>query len=329
MDGAPENFTWIDGERAIRFGEGALDDAPRLLGERGLGPYTLFTTLRALASAPALAEGAAAVVEVPGGSVPDLAAALRPRAGGHALVAFGGGRVIDVAKAIAAVDGLACAAIPTTLSGAEMTDFHRLPAGADGVATIRPSLVVNDPAVCASAPPAELAASAANALAHAFEPLFVPWRSPVTDLAALRGAELLAAGLRGGPSARHDLALGSLLAAYALGATGYAVHHVLSQSVVRASGAAHAQVYAVLLPHTVALMQARAPEAVARFRAALGQDLTSLTALAGPTTLQALDIERSALPAAADAAAARSELARTPDPPGRDELLAVLEEAYA
>ena len=51
------------------------------------------------------------------------------------LVALGGGRVIDVAKAIAAVRGGRVAALPTTLSGAEMTHIHRLPDGHERAAT--------------------------------------------------------------------------------------------------------------------------------------------------------------------------------------------------
>ena len=65
--------------------------------------------------------------------------------GSSDLVALGGGRVIDAAKAIAAVRGAEVAAIPTTMSGAEMTAIHRLPAGQEGVAGVRPSLVLADP----------------------------------------------------------------------------------------------------------------------------------------------------------------------------------------
>ena len=50
-----DDFTWRDGERTIRFGRGALDDAPGLLGEG----YLLLTTERALAAAPQLGERAA------------------------------------------------------------------------------------------------------------------------------------------------------------------------------------------------------------------------------------------------------------------------------
>ena len=38
---------------------------------------------------------------------------------------LGGGRVIDVAKAVAAISGAKVVAIPTTLSGAPMTAIHR------------------------------------------------------------------------------------------------------------------------------------------------------------------------------------------------------------
>jgi alcohol dehydrogenase class IV len=65
--------------------------------------------------------------------------------------------VIDVAKALAAADPpRRVIAVPTTLSAAEMTSTHRLPAGVDpGVARVRPAVVVNDPALSASQPETE------------------------------------------------------------------------------------------------------------------------------------------------------------------------------
>ncbi len=76
-----------------------------------------------------------------------LAATLLPSVGGPRLVALGGGRTIDTAKAIASVSGARVAAIPTTLSGAEMTGIHRLPAGAEDRVRemVRPELVIADP----------------------------------------------------------------------------------------------------------------------------------------------------------------------------------------
>src|SRR5215216_5944985 len=100
-------FRWQDGERLVRFGRGTLNEGPDLLGE----DYQLLTTTRALQAAPDLAEGAAEV---------------RESVRGELLVALGGGRVIDVAKALAAADPpRRVAAVPTTLSAAEMTALHR------------------------------------------------------------------------------------------------------------------------------------------------------------------------------------------------------------
>src|SRR5215210_2377722 len=131
----------------VRFGPRAAESAADLLRQRGFGDYALLTTRRALPSAPMLAEGAGVVVEVPSGGVPEAAAAVRGEVGGRPLVALGGGRVIDSAKAIAAADGLRCAAVPTTLSGAELTRIHRLPAGVERprAGLVRPALAVDDP----------------------------------------------------------------------------------------------------------------------------------------------------------------------------------------
>ena len=74
---------WRDGERRIRFGRGALDEAPRLLGEEGFEPYVLLTTERAAAAASDVVAGAAEVLHVPSGPVPDASAAVRSRVEGR------------------------------------------------------------------------------------------------------------------------------------------------------------------------------------------------------------------------------------------------------
>lgn len=327
----PDDFTWLDGERLIRFGPGALAEAPRLIAERGLDDHVLLTTERARAAAPELAEGAAATLIVPPGQVPEAAAAVRGDVAGRPLVALGGGRVIDSAKAIAGADGLRCAAVPTTLSGAELTRIHRMPAGVEGFTLVRPELVVAEPALMASQPMPSLAASGMNALGHAIEALYVPRRNPVAELAALRGAELIAGALSTDEPDREALALGALLAAYALGASGYAVHHVVCQTLVRVAGTPHAETNAVMLPHSVRLMERRAPAAIERLGAALdgeaSQAAVRLAARAGPTTLSELGVERAALDAVVAEALARPQLANTPEPPHAGELRELLEAA--
>jgi alcohol dehydrogenase class IV len=333
-----EDFTWRDGERVIRFGEHAAAEAPGLIEQNGFADFVLLTTERAAPAVPALGERADAVVLVPPGKVDEIAAALLGQIpAGASLVALGGGRVVDTAKALAGATGGLCAAIPTTLSGAEMTPFHRLPAGVEGARMVRPALVVADPELMAGAPLTELAASAMNALAHAMEALYTPWRSPVTDLAALRAAALLADGVTRDPAGREQLALGALLAGWASGSTGIAIHHAVCQTIVRTSGAPHAETNAVVLPHSARLMAGRAPGPMSELARALGDsagdpeaaagDLARLAARSGHTRLATLGVTEEQLPAVASAVRGNPLLANTPDPPAEDELLDLLRAA--
>lgn len=324
------DFTWLDGERLIRFADGALGDAPELLRARGFDGYALLTTARAREDAPELVSGADAVLEVPAGPVPEAAAAVREGVAGRPLVALGGGRVVDAAKAIAAADGLACAALPTTLSGAELTGFHRLPAGVEGRRLVRPSLVVADPGLMASAPMPLLAASAMNALAHAIEALYTPLANPVASMAALRGSELIARAFSGDADPDPEkLALGALLAGYASGQTGYAVHHVVCQTIVRVGATLHAQTNATMLPHSVRLMRGRAPMQIEMVERALGgpEGADRLARRAGVSGLRALGFDAALTGDVVAAVLPRPELANTPDPPDEAELRAFVEGA--
>ena len=324
-------FTWLDGERLIRFGPGTGEKAGELLHSRGFDGYALLTTDR-FRGHP-LASGADAVLSVPPGAVADVSAAVRGDVGGRPVVALGGGRVIDSGKAIGAADGLAVAAVPTTLSGAELTGFHRLPAGVEGRRLVRPSLVVADPLLMASAPMPLLAASAMNGLAHAVEALYTPFANPVSSMAALRGANLIASGLTGegepSPAEREQVALGALLAAYASGQTGYAVHHVVCQTIVRVGGTPHAETNATMLPHTLRLMRGRAPEEIAEVEDALGGSggAERLAARAGVSGLRALGFDEARVDDVVEAVLPRPELANTPDPPAEAELREFVERA--
>jgi alcohol dehydrogenase class IV len=329
---AADDFTWVDGERLVRFGAGALADAPGLLAGRGFEGYALLTTRRAGAAAPALVAGADVVLEVPGGGVPEAAAAVRDGVAGRPVVALGGGRVVDAAKAIGGADGLRVAAVPTTLSGAELTPFHRMPAGVDTFNLVRPALVVADPALMASQPMPDLAASAMNALAHAVEALYTPLANPVAEIAALRAAELIAAGLAGEQPERTALALGAVLAGYAVGLTGFAVHHAVCQTIVRVCGTPHAQTNAVMLPHFVRFMESRAPREIGLLGEALGGEaagrVAALSARTGVTRLGELGVTEADLPRVMEAVAQRGDIAaNTPGAPSADEVRAVIERA--
>jgi maleylacetate reductase len=302
-----------------------------LLASRGFADYALLTTERAAGAAPAVA-AAATVVHVPGGSVPEASAAVRRGVEGRPLVALGGGRVIDSAKAIGGADGLAVAAIPTTLSGAEMTPFHRMPAGVDEWRLVRPSLVIAEPDLMTSQPMPGLAASAMNALAHAIEALYTPLSNPVAEDAALRSVTQIALGLTLGT---HTLALGAILAGYASGSAGFAVHHAVCQTIVRITGSPHAPTNAVMLPHFVRMMESRAPREMELVAAALGNKdvrpsdtVMALSSQSEVTRLTEVGVEQSVLRDVVEAALQHPALRNTPDPPGADELTEVLERAF-
>ncbi|ADB50408.1 dehydroquinate synthase/iron-containing alcohol dehydrogenase family protein [Conexibacter woesei] len=186
-------FRHVEHERTLVFGAGALDAATDLFAQ----PFTLLTTPRAAADplAAALVARAAARVDVPAGLVEEVAAELRPGVSGSRLVALGGGRVIDVAKALAVADPpRTVVAVPTTLSAAEMTGKHRQARGVPaGTPFARPAAVVNDPALSASAPVELLAASSANALAHALVATAAARSSPLAAAVARDAVAQLAA----------------------------------------------------------------------------------------------------------------------------------------
>jgi alcohol dehydrogenase class IV len=246
-----------------------------------------------------------------------------------ALVALGGGRVIDVAKAVASVTGAHVVAIPTTMSGAEMTAIHRLPAGAEGrvLGMVRPRLVIADPGAMTSQPGPQLRASSMNALAHGADSLYTPFANPVSVMVALRGAGLIAAALDQDPGARErsDLALGSLLCGYAIDSAKFGLHHVICQTLVRVCGTPHAETNATILPRAVAFLAAQAPEAFAPLAVAIGSDLDGLEArlLAlgrDPPGLAALGAGAAELEEAIETMLSRSELAHVPTPPSRVDL---------
>jgi len=320
-------FDWRDGERLIRFGPGVAADAVATLGGPG---YLLFTTSRAGAVLPAVAEAAAGVHHIPAGSVPELAAAALEDSrglGDGRVVALGGGRVIDVAKAVAAArrEGARAMAIPTTLSGAEMTSGHRHAAGVrEETPRVRCSVVVYDSELAASQPLEELAASASNALGHAIEAPCTVAANPVATLAAQEAARLLAGAFRGDGSGvdRDTVALGALLAGYALDSTGLGLHHVMAQTLVRRGLAGHGVANAVLLPHTVRALARRYPERVSDDVAAAA---ARLLALSGARVL-ASDAE---IEECVESASARRELASTPPVPTREELRSIYDAALS
>ena len=331
------SFVWRDAGRVVVLRHDGIAQAPQLLHEHGFSDFELLTTPRALPGAPELEAAAKAVHAVPSGQVPEAAATLLEQAQAPQLVALGGGRVIDAAKAVAAVSGARVAALPTTLSGAEMTGIHRLPAGAENRvrALVRAEMVIADPGAMTSLPEKSLRASAVHSLAHGADSLYTPFANPVSLLTALRGAELIAASLDQEPEERDRAALaqGSILCGYAIDSGSFGMHHVICQTLVRVCGPPHAETNAVILPRVMAFMVPRAPDQLASFAEALGTDPAEIEPrileLGGnPAGLGALGADRTKLDQALDSMLVRPELAFTPEPPTRDDLEHLIQSAW-
>jgi alcohol dehydrogenase class IV len=339
------DFTWRDAGRVVVFRRGGVGAAVEVLREHGVDEFELGSTGRALAGASELADAASGVHEVQGGQVPAAAAALLealspPRdaskgARARPLVALGGGRVVDVAKAVASVSGAEVVAIPTTMSGAEMTGSHRLPEGAEERAQgfVRPTLVIADPEAMTSQPEEQLRASSMNALAHGADTLYLPLSNPVSEMTALRGAGLIATALdQGRGRDRSALALGSVLCGYAIDSAGMGLHHLVCQTLVRLCGTPHAESNAAILPHAVELLAGRAPDVYERLAEALGTDRTGLRErieeLGQPNRLSEVDGDGSKLGEAVEAMLQRPELQRVPNPPNGAELRDLVDAAW-
>jgi alcohol dehydrogenase class IV len=336
----PARGDWVeysDDLRTLLLYGGPIDEPAATLKRQGWEDFELLSTERALADAADLPAAAGRVHLVPASPVDRASAALLDEIGSGRLVALGGGRVIDSAKAVAAVTGAEVAALPTTLSGAPITGFHRLPAGRESEVSgfVRPSLVVGYADAMTSAPEPQLRATAMNALAHGADSLFTPLADPISRDTALRGAELIAASLDR-PRDERDrsaLALGAMLCAIAVDRAGFALHHVLGQSTVRVLEIPHAETYAALLPRTMEAMRTRAPEPIEALSRALGTEPDRLTdridELGGRHRLGELGADRGRIDEVVEVAMARPELERmTPGEVAPDDLVAILEASW-
>jgi maleylacetate reductase len=169
------------------------------------------------------------------------------------------------------------------------------------------------------------------------EALYTPFANPVTEMAALRAAELIAEGVPRDPPEQEAVALGALLAGYASGAAGFAVHHAVCQTIVRRTGSPHAETNAVMLPHFARLMAGRAPGALGAFARALGDPhgdgaaaagrVAKLAARSGHLRLATLGVEEAQLEPIPSAVMDHPALANMPEPLGEGELREVLRAA--
>jgi alcohol dehydrogenase class IV len=218
-----------------------------------------------------------------------------------AVIGFGGGSAMDVAKLVAALvrneqrvqdvfginllaarkTFLAC--LPTTSgTGSEVSPNAILLDEQDQLkkGVVSPHLVPDaacvDPLLTLSVPPAVTAATGLDALVHCIEAYANKFAHPVVDLYALKGIRLIGANLeravRDGKDveARANMALGSLFGGLCLGPVNTAAVHALAYPLGGEFHVAHGVSTAVLLPHVIRFSLSAAVERYATIAVALG-----------------------------------------------------------
>lgn len=257
-------------------------------------------------------------------------------------VAIGGGSTIGLAKAIALESDLPIIAIPTTYSGSEMTPIWGLTVheekrtGRDE--RVRPRVVIYDPELTVSLPPAISGQSGINALAHCVEAMYATDASPVTRLIAEEGIRALTRSL---PVVTRDpdnlegrtIALyGSWLAGVALGMTTPGLHHKLCHLLGGSFNLPHAAVHTIILPHASAYNAAAAPDALARIASAMGVEnapgamFDLALGLGAPTALRDIGMRQEDLDRATDLALRNPY--PNPAPLTREGIRQLLDNAY-
>jgi alcohol dehydrogenase class IV len=290
----------------IRFGAGRASEIPDALAGLGASRVLVVTgrsTARADGVRAALTEADISSMVFQVAAEPSIervrtAVELLAETGCHAVLGFGGGSALDVAKAAAVLatsgkdplehlevigagrpiesPGLPCVAVPTTAgTGSEVTRNSVLSGG--GVkASLRsplllPRVALVDPDLLVGVPRPTVAASGMDALSQLIEPLLSQRANPFTDALAREGIRRSARSLRRAyqegmedAGVREDLALASLFSGMCLANSGLgAVHGLAAAAGARLSaphGAVCAAVLAAAMEINLQALHDRAPE---------------------------------------------------------------------
>jgi maleylacetate reductase len=213
--------------------------------------------------------------------VADGARAAAREARADALLSIGGGSTTGTAKAVALETALPLIAVPTTYAGSEvtpvwgMTEGRRKTTGTDR--RVLPRVVVYDPDLTVTLPPAITGPSAMNAIAHCVEAFYAPGANPITDLVAEEGIRALAGGVPVAvqrpedPGGRSETLYGAYLAGAAFAVAGSGLHHKVCHVLGGAYDLPHADLHTVVLPQVVAFQAPAMPDVMRRVARALGE----------------------------------------------------------
>lgn len=245
------------------------------------------------------------VDEEPSPRIVDKATDIARSNGCDAVIALGGGSVIDTGKAVSGMvpnpgniveylegvgtgrvmehDPLPMIAVPSTSgTGSERTKNAVITSREEGFKRsfrderLYPDIALIDPGLTVSLPPAQTAASGMDALTQLIESYVSRKSTPVTDALALYGMGLAGKALKRAYddgaelAAREDMALASTLSGICLANAGLGAAHGVAAALGCLYGIPHGIACAILIPH---VMRMNARSFLGRF-ADVGRALT-------------------------------------------------------
>lgn len=300
----------------VRFGEGVAASLPTVLREAGASRVLVMTDAGIEGFNPEAAAlldllkndgGLSVVVHTkPAGepsieNVDDAVAALAG-ADAQAVVALGGGSVIDTAKAARLCAQLGVSfreflagdrtypeptitlvALPTSAGtgsevsgGAVISDLQAGTKSGIANATLRPHHALVDPRLTWSMPPHVTAHTGIDALAQAIAGMVAKCRTPIGDAIALEairmmGRSLVAATKDGtDAAARADMACGSMMAGLTMNIADCTAEHSLGQAIGGVKHVPHGLTIGLVLVETLERERAHVPGQLERVADALG-----------------------------------------------------------
>ena len=231
----------------------------------------------------------------------EAAVAAAKAAQADAVIGFGGGSAMDLAKLVAVLvasektlreisgpnrapkRGVALVQIPTTAGTGSEVGTRALitdPTTMNKIATesveMLADIAVIDPALTVSVPPMVTAATGVDAMAHCVEAFTSKRAHPIIDAYALQGIELvgryLARAVRDGSDieARAGLSLAAFYGGVCLGPVNTTAGHAIAYPLGTRHKLAHGIANALIFPHVLAVNAAAAPEKTALVGRALG-----------------------------------------------------------
>ncbi|AQX16856.1 hypothetical protein BCR15_07340 [Tessaracoccus lapidicaptus] len=296
----------------LLHGAGALDALSQFAGER-----VLVVTDTGIAGTPTLGivreHLAGAEITVFDGVTPDPSTTVVAEglaayyaAGPHAVVAVGGGSVIDAAKAmhlIATQQGRGApwglAVVPTTSgSGSEVTSVAVVTDEVNQVKIplidqrLMPRLAILDPVAVRGCPPRVSMDAGMDALTHAVEAYVATGASDFSDAFAEKAVQLIRTWLPvvhrdpGNLEARERMHNAATLAAVAFENAGLGLTHSLAHAIGGHFHVAHGRLNSVLLPHVIGFNAGDAAAAERYYQLALDSGLDPAGRRSGATKLR-------------------------------------------